>query len=138
MGLSAYINFDGQTREAVEYYSKIFGVEPTQISTFSEMPSDPAYPMPEETKNRIAYAALNIAGGLLNFSDIWPGMPFTVGNNITVMISSDDMDLLRSAYEQLKEGGSVGMELQETFWSKLYGSVTDKYGIGWQFNHGAA
>lgn len=137
MGLEPYINFDGTTREAVEYYSRVFGVEPVQVSTFGEMPSDPAYPIPEEVKGRIAYAGLPIVGGILHFSDIWPGMPFTVGNNITVMIGSDDIEMLRSLYNQLKEGGSVGMELQETFWSKLYGSLTDKYGIGWQFNHRA-
>ena len=27
------------------------------------------------------------------------------------------------------------MDLQETFWSKYYGFVTDKFGIGWQFNY---
>jgi PhnB protein len=27
------------------------------------------------------------------------------------------------------------MELQETFWSKLYGQVTGKFGIHWQFNY---
>lgn len=30
----------------------------------------------------------------------------------------------------------VGMELQETFWSKYYGSVTDKFGVIWQLNLG--
>jgi PhnB protein len=29
----------------------------------------------------------------------------------------------------MKEGGKVIMELQETFWSKCYSAVTDKYGI---------
>lgn len=27
------------------------------------------------------------------------------------------------------------MELQETFWSKCYGSVTDKFGIPWQLSY---
>jgi PhnB protein len=45
------------------------------------------------------------------------------------------MDDLKSWYEQLKDGGTVGMELQETSRSKLYGQVTDKFGIHWQFNY---
>jgi PhnB protein len=27
------------------------------------------------------------------------------------------------------------MELQETFWSKAYGSLKDKFGVEWQFSH---
>ena len=34
----------------------------------------------------------------------------------------------------MKEGSSVEMDLQETFWSKCYGSLTDKFGIIWQFS----
>ena len=45
---------------------------------------------------------------------------------------------LESAFDKLKEGGSVGMELQETFWSKCYGSLKDKFGIEWQFSHESA
>ena len=45
---------------------------------------------------------------------------------------SDNLDEITSSFNQLKEGGIVGMELQETFWSKCYGSVTDKFGIQWQ------
>lgn len=26
------------------------------------------------------------------------------------------------------------MDLQETFWSKCYGLLTDKFGINWQFS----
>lgn len=39
-----------------------------------------------------------------------------------------------NAFNGLKEGGHVLMDLQETFWSKLYGTVTDKYGIPWHFS----
>jgi PhnB protein len=39
-----------------------------------------------------------------------------------------------TVYNRLKEGGTVDMELQETFWAKLYGRVTDKFGVIWQLN----
>jgi len=69
------------------------------------------------------------------FSDVPPDMSLIAGNNISLMIISNDMGKIRSMFDQLKTEGTVGMELQETFWSKLYGFVTDKFGIGWQFNH---
>ena len=50
-------------------------------------------------------------------------------------IAMKDMDEIKSIFGKLKEGGTVDMELQETFWSKCYGSVIDKFGIPWQFNY---
>ncbi len=43
----------------------------------------------------------------------------------------DSMEKVKSAFEILKEGGKVTMELQETFWSKYFGSVEDKFGVNW-------
>jgi len=51
-------------------------------------------------------------------------------DNISLIIVSKDMDNIKVMFNKLKETGTVGMDLQETFWSRLYGSVTDKFGIG--------
>lgn len=133
MAVEAYLNFQGNCREAVEYYAKVFGTEPN-IMTFGDAPSDPNHPLPEEAKNLVIHARLSVAGSNLMFSDTFPGMPFTIGNNISLSVSSKDKDELVSWFNQLKEGGKVGMEIQETFWSKCYGNLTDKFGVGWQFN----
>jgi PhnB protein len=69
------------------------------------------------------------------FSDVFPGMPFVEGNNISLTIASKNLDEIKSLFHKLQEGGTIGMELQETFWSKCYGNLTDKFGIGWQFNY---
>lgn len=135
MAVDVYINFNGNCREAVEFYAEVFGTEKPQIMTFGETPPDPNFTLPEEAKNLVMHTRLNISGSNVMFSDTFPGMPFVVGNNISLVVNSKDMDEIKSLFHKLKEGGKVGMELQETFWSKLYGSVTDKFGIEWQFNH---
>jgi PhnB protein len=135
MAVDVYINFNGNCREAVEYYTKVFGTEQPQIMTFGETPPDPNFTLPEEAKNLVMHTRLNILGSNVMFSDVFPGMPFVEGNNISLAIGSKNMDELKSLFHKLKEGGKVGMELQETFWSKCYGSVIDKFGIMWQFNH---
>lgn len=136
MSVDVYINFNGNTREAVEFYAEVFGTEKPHIMTFGETPQDPNYPLPEEAKNLVMHTRLNISGSNVMFSDVFPGMPFVQGNNITLALISTDIDEMKSWFNKLQEGGSIGMELQETFWSKLYGQVTDKFGIGWQFNYG--
>jgi uncharacterized glyoxalase superfamily protein PhnB len=50
MPINAYLVFNGNTREAVEFYAKVFKNEAPQIMTFGEQPQHPDYPMPEEAK----------------------------------------------------------------------------------------
>jgi len=135
MSVDVYINFNGNCREAVEFYAKVFGTETPKMMTFGETPPHPDYPLPEEAKQLIMHTRLNILGSNVMFSDVFPGMPFVAGNNISLSVVSKDMDEVKSLFHKLKEGGKVGMELQETFWSKCYGSATDKFGIEWQFNY---
>ncbi|WP_370575319.1 VOC family protein [Methanomethylovorans sp.] len=135
MSVQAYINFNGNCREAVEYYMKVFGTAKPEIMSFKDVPSGMDFPVTEETKDLVLHTALEIEGSTVMFSDVPPGMPFILGNNIGLVITSKDMDKMRSMFNALKTEGTVVMDLQETFWSKLYGMVTDKFGIVWQFNH---
>ncbi|BCG58566.1 VOC family protein [Paenibacillus sp. URB8-2] len=137
MAVDAYLNFNGNCREAVEFYAKVFGTEEPNLMTFGEAPPNPDYPLPEEAKNLIMHTRLDIFGSNVMFSDVFPGMPFVVGNNISLALVTEDIEVLQSAFGKLKEGGKVGMELQETFWSKCYGSLSDKFGVVWQFNLGS-
>jgi len=136
MAVDIYMNFNGNCREAVEFYAQVFKTEKPQIMTFGDSPQSPDYVLPEEAKDLILHTRLNIQGSNVMFSDTFPGMPFVAGNNISLAIVNEDLDELKTLFSQLQEGGKVGMELQETFWSKCYGSLTDKFGIEWQFNHG--
>lgn len=135
MAVHVYLVFNGNCREAVEFYAKVFKTEAPKIMAFGESPQDPTYPLPEEAKNLVMHARLNIDGSNIMFSDTFPGQPYVVGDNVTLALVSKNEDDLTSWYEQLKVGGTVVMELQETFWSKLYGQVTDKFGIQWQINY---
>lgn len=135
MSVDVYLNFNGNCREAVEFYAQVFGTEKPKFMTFGESPPNPEYPLPEEAKNLIMHARLNIDGSNVMFSDVFPGMPFIEGNNINLSFVSKNLDEVKSSFNKLKEGGTVGMELQETFWSKCYGQLTDKFGIHWQFNY---
>lgn len=70
------------------------------------------------------------------FSDCLPGMPVTQGGNFNLAYISKDKDEITGIFNRLKnDGGQVIMELQETIWIGLYGFLTDKFGINWQFAH---
>lgn len=138
MSVNIYVNFNGNCREAVEFYAQAFQTETPQIMTFGESPQKGGYPLPEEAKDLVMHTRLTIFDSTIMFSDTFPGSPFAVGNNMSLTIVTGDEEALRSAFTALKEGGTVSMDLQETFWSKCYGSLVDKFGIHWQFSYEGA
>ena len=135
MAVEMYINFNGNCREAVEFYAGVFRTEEPKIMLFGDMPPDEGFPLTEETKQLVMHTEIKVKGSTIMFSDVPPGMPFVAGNNISLVVRSDDVDELKTMFNQLKEDGNVTMELQETFWSKCYGFVIDKFGIGWQLSY---
>lgn len=128
-----YFIFNGNAAEAIEFYADILNAKILDITYFKDMPADPDFSIPDEAKNLVLNASMELPnGGYYMFSDNMPGMPFTIGNQISTTLIYDDTEETRAAFERLSEGGTIDMELQETFWSPLYGNVTDKYGNQWQ------
>lgn len=115
MAINVYLIFDGQTREAMELYKDAFQTKETQIMTFGEGHQNDEYPIPEEAKDLIMHARMPVMGVDLMFSDTFPGHPYTVGNNVTLAVVTNDEAQLRHAFDVLKREGNVQMELQETF-----------------------
>jgi PhnB protein len=135
MQLEMFINFDGNCREAVEFYAKVFKSEVRNLMTYAEAPPDPNYPLKEVDKDRIMYAGIPVGNMVLMFMDAPSGHPLTVGDNITPTISTDNKDEITRLFNELKEDGEVIMELGQAFFSELYGMVKDKFGIIWQILH---
>ncbi len=135
MALQVFVSFNGNCREAVEFYAKVFKTNAPKFMTYGEMPPDPEMVLDDKDKNLIMYTDLNFQDTTVMFCDFPPGMPFTAGNNISLTIVTKDADEIKRLFSELSAGGEVDMELQETFWSNLYGMATDKFGINWQFSH---
>lgn len=131
--LNAYLNFDGNARQAVEYYSAVFGAE-AQILAFGDVPANAEFEMSEEMKQRVMHASMTIGENQFMFSDTMPGMEFIVGNNVNLSIHGTDAELLTAWFEKLAVEGEVTVPLAPTFWGPLYGALKDCFGIYWQFN----
>lgn len=131
MKVEFFINFDGNCREAVEFYQKVFKSEVRDLMTYGEAPPDPNYAPAEADRDRICYAGIPIGGMIAMFMDMPSGAPLTVGNNINPTVSMDDKDEVTRIFNALKEGGEVFAELNKTFYSEWYGMVQDKFGIIW-------
>ncbi|MCL2368908.1 MAG: VOC family protein [Oscillospiraceae bacterium] len=135
MKLELFINFDGDCRQALEFYAKVFKAEIANLMLYSDAPPTEGYEVPEADKNRVMYAGLPIGGMVVMFSDAPADGEFVRGNNICPTIGLDDKAELTRIYNELREGGEVYMELGPTFFSELFAMVEDKFGVIWQISH---
>jgi len=131
--ITTYLTFNGNCREAMQFYKKCLGAE-LYLMTFGEMPPSPQMPIPKEANDRIMHARLrNGAAGLMAY-DTMPGMPFQQGNNFSVTIACESVQEIERLFAAFGEKGKVTMPLQETFWAARFGMLTDQFGISWMFN----
>jgi PhnB protein len=127
--LNPYISFDGDAREALEFYKSVFGGE-LSLSTFGELGGQDT-PNPD----RIMHGMIETdTGFMLMCADTPPGMEHEPGNNFAVSLSGDDGDELRGYWEQLSGDGIVTVALEKQVWGDEFGMCVDRFGISWMVN----
>ena len=128
--LNPYLNFDDNTREAMEFYQSVFGGE-LKMNTFGE------FGMQDSPQaDQIMHAQLETESGYtLMASDTPPGMPYNPGDTITISLSGDE-EVLRDHFNALAEGGKIGTPLEKQMWGDEYGDLVDKFGVSWMVNLG--
>ena len=127
--LNPYISFDGNARQAMEFYQDVFGGTLT-VNTFGE------YGSPDSGHaDKIMHAMLETPSGFtLMASDTPPGMEHNPGTNITVSLSGDDGDELHGYWQKLSSGGTVSVPLEKQMWGDEFGACVDQFGIPWMVN----
>lgn len=132
--LNSYINFDGNTREAMEFYKTIFGGE-LFFDTFEKYSGQ--FPFDEADKDHIMHSYLRGDNGIeLMAADIPSSMKLNGKGRIVLTLSGEDETTLRNYWDKLAADGSVTMPLAAAPWGATFGAVTDKYDIDWMINIG--
>ncbi len=101
--LSAYINFQGRAREALEFYHKVLG-----------------------GKLDLQAMRLDADGARILGADGHPDYPAKVGENMALAVGGTDKDGLIRIFNDLAEGGKIKMQLTDA-----EGWLSDKFGINW-------
>jgi len=137
--VSTYLNFNGTTEEAFNFYKSVFGTEFVGISRMGDVPPQEGQPeMSDADKQLIMNVMLPILGGhMLMGTDAVESMGFTVnqGNNVYISLGPDSREEADRLFAALSEGGKVEMPMQDMFWGDYYGSLVDKYGVQWMINY---
>ncbi|MDR0447252.1 MAG: VOC family protein [Treponema sp.] len=130
MSLDVFLFFDGNCREAVEFYAQVFQQEIPKMMRYGENPDGSS----EQDKDRILYASLPVAGQNMMFSDCPMGQNHIKGNNFAATLGSNDETDIKRIFQELSEGGQIYMPLGKTFFNELFGMVCDKFGVIWQLS----
>jgi PhnB protein len=126
--LNPYISFPGNAREAMDFYKGVFGGKLT-MSTFGELGGAQA---PPDYADKVMHSMLETDRGFeLMGADAPPGVEHTAGNNITISLSGDDADDLRSYWDKLSEGGSISVPFEKQMWGDVFGQCVDRFGVSW-------
>lgn len=131
MKLQPYLSFDGTCFEAFTFYAQLLGGEIVGLLRFGERPelSSPGW------EDRILHATLRVGDQELLGADAFPdGYRMPQGFDVTIAI--DKLEEAKRIFNALAEVGKIRMSLQETFWSRGFGMVTDRFDIPWMINCG--
>lgn len=139
--VTTYLNFNGNTEEAMNFYKKVFNGKFTGkgLRRFSdiEMPEGMP-PMSEENKKLIIHAELTILGGhVLMATDAPESMGFKLvsGNNMHINLEPETREETERLFKELSAGGEVSMPLADMFFGVYFAEFKDKYGINWMLSH---
>ena len=130
--LNPYLNFNGNARQALEFYARVFGGELT-LNTFAQFGAA----RDSADAGRIMHGMLRTdAGYNIMGADITSDMEYHPMAGFSVSLSGDDADALRGYFEQLAASGTVTMPLEKQVWGDEFGMCVDGFGVSWLVNIG--
>ena len=135
MKLVPSLSFQGQCREAFEFYAEVLGGTITAAFPYGEGPPD--MPVGPQYKDWLMHAWLDIGDQSLMGADMdkdWAPNIDKPKNGFDVTLHTESVEQARKWFDGLSAGGKVNMDFAPTFWSPGYGSFTDKFGIPWMIN----
>ena len=130
--INLYINFNGNTEEAFNFYQSVFGGNFAKIVRFKDM-SSPEFPVAEHELNKIMHIALPIGKNVLMGNDV-PEMMGLVNENENrskISISAATREEADHLFNGLSQGGTIEMPICDSPWGSYFGMFRDKYGIEW-------
>lgn len=139
MQVNPYLNFDGNAREAFEFYKGVFGGEFSSAVSFKDMPME-GVDIPPEDGDKMMHISLPIGdGNTLMASDVLRsmGQELKQGNYSYISLHPDSKEEADRLFNGLSEGADIEMPMGDQVWGDYFGSLKDKFGIGWMINYSA-
>lgn len=133
INLNPYLNFRGNTREAMEFYRSVLGGD-LDLSRYDSIPGMMGGP---DEGDKIMHAQLKTPDGMmLMAADIpahMPDTPDAAAGGSSVCISGDD-DRIREIWEGLAQGAEILLPFETAPWGDTFGHLRDRFGVPWMLS----
>jgi len=118
---------DGAASAALDLYGDVFeDFELIEISKYGPDDSGP--------EGTVMVAKFRLAGGNFSCADSPVRHEWGFTPAVSLWIDCNDDDELQRLFDQLSDGGTVFMPLDDYGFSARFGWVGDRYGVTWQLN----
>lgn len=131
MQLNPYLIFDGTCETAFRFYEQALGGRIAAMMTYAETPM--AEQTPPDMRGRIVHARLVVGDTVLMGSDA-PAERYEKPQGFSVALGIGEPEEAERVFAALAAGGTVTMPIQETFWARRFGMLTDRFGTPWMIN----
>ena len=131
--INPYLNFNGNTEEAFNFYKSVFGGEFAMVMRLKDI-SSPEFPVAENDANKIMHIALPIGkNNMLVANDVpeFMGRVNENENRSKIYVATESREEADKIFNGLSAGGDVEGPIGESPWGTYAGMFRDKYGIEW-------
>jgi PhnB protein len=133
MRLNPHLQFEGRCEEAFKFYETCLGGKITFMMRYAETPAgDQVLP---EWRDKVIHATIAVGDYMLQGADA-PPEQYQKPQGFSVNLNLPDLAKAEGVFNALAENGTVKMKFQETFWTRGFGMLTDRFGIPWMINVG--
>ena len=132
LNASVGLHFNGECEAAFKFYERLFGLKLEFVMPWNASPLASQAPA---GWGGILFARLRGPSMTLLGADALPGT-YERPTGFTLTLTAADQPEAERIFNELAQGGSVGMPLQETFFALRYGVVVDRFGIPWEIRCG--
>lgn len=124
-----HLTFPGTCRTALTYYRDIFQAAVKTERTYGDyVPEGVAHP-PENLRDWILHAEVEIAGTVMWFSDVLTDE--THGAALRLVVTVPTAEDGRRMFARLREGGCVTLPPTQAFYTSLHAGIIDRFGVHW-------
>lgn len=133
--INPYLNFNGTTEEAFNFYKEALGGEILGIQRFKDTPE--AGSLTPELGEKLMHISMKIGDTILMATDALESQGFKIkeGNNFHLSLNAKSEAEAENFFGNLSKGGKVTQPLEKQFWGAYFGMVTDKFGTNWMVSY---
>lgn len=132
--VQAYLFFNGNCGQAVEFYRKALGAEVEMMMRFKDSPEPhPPGMLAPGWENKVMHTSFRVGQTVVMASDGCGSEPGGF-HGFSLSLATKTEAEADQAFAALAEGGKINMPLTKTFWSPRFGMLEDKFGVGWMIN----